>query len=51
MNFGAHALDLLFSIVDSKPLHVSAMVGNIKNNYSIEGHAQVHVELENGLNY
>ena len=47
MNFGAHALDLLFSIVDSKPVHVSAMVGNIKNNYSIEGHAQVHVELEN----
>lgn len=47
MNLGAHALDLLFSIVDSKPVHVSAMVGNIKNNYSIEGHAQVHVELEN----
>jgi len=47
MNLGAHALDKLFSITGSKPVHVSGMVGNLKNNYTIEGHAQAHVELEN----
>lgn len=48
MNFGAHALDKLFSITGSRPVHVSGTVGNLKNEYSsIEGHAQAHVELEN----
>lgn len=47
MNLGVHALDKLFSITGSKPVHVSGMVGNLKNNYTIEGHAQAHVELEN----
>jgi len=47
MNFGAHALDKLFSITGSRPVYVSGTVGNLKNNYNIEGHAQVHVELEN----
>ena len=47
MNFGAHALDKLLSITGSRPVYVSGTVGNLKNNYNIEGHAQVHVELEN----
>lgn len=47
MNYGAHALDKLFYITDSKPIAVSATVGNIKNDCTIEGHAQIHVEFEN----
>ena len=47
MNFGAHALDRLFSITGSRPVHVSGAVGNLKNSYTIEGHAQAYVELEN----
>jgi len=47
MNYGAHALDKLFYITESKPTVVSATVGNIKNDCSIEGHAQIHIEFEN----
>ena len=49
MNYGAHALDKLFFITESKPVEISATVGNIKNDCSIEGHAQIYIKFENSV--
>jgi len=49
MNFGAHALDKIFYITDSRPEEILASVDNIKNDYDIEGHAQIMIKLKNHI--
>jgi len=49
MNYGAHALDKVFYITDSRPVSVHALCGNISNNASIEGHAQILIKLANSV--
>lgn len=49
MNYGAHALDKVFYITDSRPVSVHALCGNISSNASIEGHAQILVKLANNI--
>ena len=49
MNYGAHALDKIFYVMDSRPVEVNATTGNIKNSCSIEGHGQIHIRFENDV--
>lgn len=49
MNYGAHLLDKVFYITDSRPVHISAASGNIGNSASVEGHAQILLRLENNV--
>lgn len=49
MNYGAHALDKLFYILQSKLKRIHAVTGNIKNDATIEGHAQILAEFESGV--
>lgn len=50
MNFGAHALDKLFSVMgDVNITSLNAQCGNYKNNYTIEGHAQIFAKFDNGV--
>ena len=49
MNYGAHALDKLLYVMDSKPVKINATIGNIVNDCSIEGHAQIHIRFENNV--
>jgi len=49
MNYGAHALDKLFSLTGHDSVKVTAITGNIKNEASIEGHAQIFLEFPDGL--
>lgn len=49
MNYGAHALDKLFYILESKPTMIKAAVDNVKNDEEIEGHAQIFMKFENGV--
>ena len=49
MNYGAHALDKILYITDSKVKTVHSSIGNVKTDHDIEGHAQIFMELENGV--
>lgn len=50
MNYGAHALDSLFYVTGHQEARVTAAsVDNIKNNEEIEGHAQILLELPDGV--
>ena len=49
MNYGAHALDKVFYVTDSRPVRISAASSNIGNSASIEGHAQILLKLENNV--
>ena len=49
MNYGAHALDKLFSITGHDHAEVTALVDNFKNDAQIEGHAQIFLKFEDGL--
>ena len=49
MNYGAHALDKVFYITESRPVSVHALFGNIANDASIEGHAQILIKLANNI--
>lgn len=49
MNYGAHALDKLFSITGHNKAEVTALVGNVKNDATVEGHAQIFLKFEDGL--
>ncbi len=49
MNYGAHALDKLFYVLQSRPVKIHAVTGNIKNDAAIEGHAQIFVDFESGV--
>lgn len=49
MNYGAHALDKLFyTLADHHP-SIEACVGNFKNDYNVEGHAQFLMKFQNGV--
>lgn len=49
MNYGAHALDKLFYVMESEPTEIHAITGNIKNDSSIEGHAQIFIKFKNNV--
>ncbi len=49
MNYGAHALDKLFYILDCEEVEAVSSVGNIKNDMDIEGHAQILLKFKNGV--
>lgn len=49
MNYGAHALDKLFTILGAQDVEILSSVGNIKNDADIEGHAQIVAKLSNGV--
>ncbi len=49
MNYGAHAFDKLFSTMGANITSIDAVGGNIKNDETIEGHAQIFVKYDNGV--
>ena len=49
MNYGAHALDKMSYIMESRPVLIQSSVGNLKNDCTIEGHAQIHIQFQNGV--
>jgi len=49
MNYGAHTLDKIFSLTGHNKAAVTAVVGNVKNDATIEGHAQTFLKFEDGL--
>lgn len=49
MNYGAHALDKLFYLLDTEIANISSNVDNFKNSEDIEGHAQFFVKFKNGV--
>lgn len=49
MNYGAHALDKLFYIIDTDVSEALGSSGNLANNYDIEGHANLYVRFANGV--
>lgn len=50
MNLGAHALDKLFSIFgDVEITALDAQCSNFKNDYTIEGHAQIYAKFSNNV--
>lgn len=49
MNYGAHAFDKLFFTTGARPSFINASSANIKNDASIEGHAQIFARFNNGL--
>ncbi len=42
MNFAAHSIDKVLSLVGGEITNVSASCGNIYNDYDVEGHAQIN---------
>ncbi len=49
MNFGAHTLDKLFYITGRKVKSVTAFGGNFLNDHNVEAHAQLLLDLGNGV--
>lgn len=49
MNYGAHTLDKLLYLVDSKIKSVNANIGNILNDKNIEAQAQILLGFENNV--
>lgn len=49
MYYGAHAMDKLFYILQCRPRKIYSVLDNIKNNATIEGHAQILAEFECGV--
>lgn len=49
MNYGAHAMDKLFYILQSRPVKIHAITGNLKNKATIEGHSQILTVFESGV--
>ena len=49
MNYGAHALDKLFTILGPQDVEITSAVGNIKNDADIEGHAQIVAKFSGGV--
>lgn len=49
MNYGAHAFDKLFFTTGARPLSINAFCANIKNDASIEGHAQIFAQFDNNV--
>ncbi len=51
MNFGAHELDKIQYITGRRVKKIMSSYGNLKNDYDIEGHAQVFGKLDNGASF
>ncbi len=49
MNYGAHAFDKLYSAIGADIVSIDASCGNIKNDSSVEGHANIFVKYDNGV--
>lgn len=49
MNFGAHSLDKIMWLLDSKVVHIAGNAGSLNSQFNIEGHAQAFITLENGV--
>ena len=49
MNFGAHALDTLYYIVEEEASEICSGYGNLKNQEEIEGHLQFFLKFPSGL--
>ncbi len=49
MNYGAHAIDKLFYQLGCQDVEVTSTTGNIKNDGSIEGHAQFLLKFKDGF--
>lgn len=49
MNYGAHALDKLFYQLGCQDVEVVSSTGNVKNDESIEGHAQFLLKFKDGF--
>ncbi len=49
MNYGAHSLDKIMWLTDSKVKNISGKIGYHAEGMPVEGNAQVMVELENGI--
>ncbi len=48
MNYGAHALDKIFTVFGPQELEIASSLGNLKQNADIEGHAQFLLKMQNG---
>jgi predicted dehydrogenase len=51
MNYGAHELDKIQYITGARVEKVYSNCENIKNDYDIEGHAQIFGKLDNGATF
>ncbi|MDO4618511.1 MAG: Gfo/Idh/MocA family oxidoreductase [Clostridia bacterium] len=49
MNYGAHALDKLFYLLDTDRCEIMSSIGNEKNDIDIEGHAQMMLKFQDGI--
>ena len=49
MNYGAHAFDRIFSTTGAKLVSLDANCANPKNDFSVEGHAQIFAKFDNGM--
>lgn len=49
MNYGAHALDKIFYQLGADDVEVTAATGNLKNDATIEGHAQFMLKFKSGF--
>lgn len=49
MNYGAHALDKLFSNIGAEITEIHASYGNTLDDYDIEGHAQIKLMLNDRI--
>lgn len=49
MNYGAHALDKLFYVTGYEQAEITSVVGNVKNDASVEGHAQILMQFPEGI--
>lgn len=49
MNYGAHAPDKLFYVLEEENAEIVSSYGNIKNNENIEGHAQFMAKFQSAV--
>ena len=49
MNYGAHTLDKLFYVTGYDNSEITAVVGNVKNDATVEGHAQILMQFPEGF--
>ncbi|MBP3361139.1 MAG: Gfo/Idh/MocA family oxidoreductase [Clostridia bacterium] len=48
INYGAHALDKLFYLIGITDVEIHSLIGNVNNDYDVEGHAQFFVKFKDG---
>ena len=49
VNYGAHALDTMFYVTGEQMPEAISSMGNLKNDYAIEGHAQFMLRFPDGI--